>query len=151
MAFDLDEEELKATRKMNKADRDEIEVNEYVRTNAGYIAKLKQYLSNTGTYLFDDFIQEIQGDKYRCISENELEKVTAKHNKQLIELVELKDLVCFKNKLPNSLENEKMIIHIFDNDTLEEVKQAIEREEIELLEILTHEQFEQNSYKVGGE
>ena len=44
-----------------------------------------------------------------------------------------------------------MIIHIFDNDTLEEVKQAIKREEIELLEILTHEQFEQNSYKVGGE
>ena len=128
-----------------------IEVNEYVRTNTGYIAKLKQYLSNTGTYLFDDFIQEIQRNKYRCISENELEKVIVKHSKQLIDLVELKDLICFKNKLQNSLENEEMIIHIFDNDTLEEVKQAIEKGEIELLEILTHEQFEQNSYKVGGE
>ena len=42
-------------------------------------------------------------------------------------------------------------IHIFDNDTLEEVKQAIEKGEIELLEILTHEQFEANCYKVGGE
>lgn len=31
MAFDLDEEELKATRKMNKADRKDIEVGEYVR------------------------------------------------------------------------------------------------------------------------
>lgn len=31
MAFDLDEEELRATRKINKADRDKIEVNEYVR------------------------------------------------------------------------------------------------------------------------
>ena len=29
MAFDLDEDELKATRKMNKADRNEIEVGEY--------------------------------------------------------------------------------------------------------------------------
>lgn len=129
----------------------EIEVNEYIRTNTGYIAKLEQYLSNTGTYLFDDFIQEIQGDKYRCISENELEKVMVKHSKQLIDLIEVKDLVCFKNKLPNSLENEEMIIHIFDNDTLEEVKQAIEKGEIELLEILTQEQFEQNSYKAGGE
>lgn len=33
MAFDLDEEELKATRKMNKADRKDIEVGEYVRIN----------------------------------------------------------------------------------------------------------------------
>lgn len=33
MAFDLDEDELKATRKMNKADRNEIEVGEYVRIN----------------------------------------------------------------------------------------------------------------------
>lgn len=128
----------------------EIEVNEYVRTNAGYIAKLKQYLNYTGIYLFDNFIQEVQEDRYRWISEIELEKVIVKHSKQLIELVELKDLICFKNKLPNSLEIEKMIIHVFDNDTLEEVKQAIERGEIELLEILTHEQFEQNSYKLGG-
>ena len=75
----------------------------------------------------------------------------ANHDKQPIDLIEVKDLVCFKNKLQNSLENEEMIIHIFDNDTLEEVKQAIEKGEIELLEILTHEQFEANCYKVGGE
>ena len=40
MAFDLDEEELRATRKINKADRNEIEVNEYVRTNKGNIGKV---------------------------------------------------------------------------------------------------------------
>lgn len=40
MAFDLDEDELRATRKMNKADRDEIEVNEYVRTKNGVIDKV---------------------------------------------------------------------------------------------------------------
>lgn len=37
MAFDLDEDELRATRKMNKADRNEIEVGEYVRTKDGKI------------------------------------------------------------------------------------------------------------------
>lgn len=151
MAFDLDEDELRATRKMNKADRDEIEVNEYVRTKDGHIAKYIEKLAKDedvlDEMLFDNFIYE----KYKHIRYSLLKEIIVKHSKQLIDLVELKDLVCFKNKLPNSLENEKMIIHIFDNDTLEEVKQAIEREEIELLEILTHEQFEQNSYKVGGE
>lgn len=135
----------------------EIEVNEYVRTNAGYIAKLKQYLSNTGTYLFDDFIQEIQGDKYRCISENELEKVTAKHSKQPIDLIEVGDIV-----------NKELVIGIIDitNDKEEiigrklitqyrsaqftglDIKHYIYDKDIKT--ILTHEQFEQNSYKLGG-
>lgn len=90
--------------------------------------------------------------EFTCILEEyQLKDEIINHSKQLIELIEVKDLVCFKNKLQNSLENEEMIIHIFDNDTLEEVKQAIEKGEIELLEILTHEQFEANCYKVEEE
>ena len=139
MAFDLDEEELRATRKMNKADRDEIEVNEYVRTKNGVIDKVDTL------YGMIENTVHLENQKWFDT------KNIVKHSKQLIDLIELKDLVCFKNKLQNSLENEEMIIHIFDNDTLEEVKQAIERGEIELLEILTKKQFEQNSYKVGGE
>lgn len=144
MAFDLDEDELKATRKMNKADSDETEVNEYVRTDKGKITKIvgiDEFIDSTTFYETEDN----PGYMDLC------NKNIVKHSKQLIDLIEVKDLVCFKNKLQNSLENEEMIIHIFDNDTLEEVKQAIEKGEIELLEILTHEQFEKNSYKVGGE
>lgn len=126
----------------------EIEVNEYIRTNTGYIAKLEQYLSNTGTYLFDDFIQEIQGDKYRCISENELEKVMVKHSKQLIDLIENKDVL--------KVRIDKMIMVFgMDEDTSDikykELIENIENREYELLEILTREQFEQSSYKLGGE
>lgn len=113
----------------------EIEVNEYVRTKKGAVGKLIEIDKKATAYYLDCL---------KCVSLKNI----VKHSKQLIEV---KDLVCFKNKLQNSLENEEMIIHIFDNDTLEEVKQAIEKGEIELLEILTHEQFKQNSYKVGGE
>lgn len=141
-----------------------IEVNEYVRTEYG-ISKLTEIRKVDGCeeqkiYIFDDISDELwSGDLPNELWKSEIEwheeefnnKIFLKHSKQLIELIEVKDLVCFRNKLPNSLENEEMIIHIFDNDTLEEVKQAIEKGEIELLEILTHEQFEQNSYKVGGE
>lgn len=130
----------------------EIEIGEYGRSKAGFIAKLIEtekclICNNKIDYIFNDNIVETFYGPSTVICEDDLYKIK-KHSKNIMDLIEVKDLVCFKNKLPNSLENEKMIIHIFDNDTLEEVKQAIEREEIELLEILTHEQFEQNSYKI---
>ena len=72
---------------------DKIEVGEYVRTKRGYIAKFKQYLENTGTYIFDNIIQDIEGDKYKCISENELKKVMIKHSKDIIDLIKVGDYV----------------------------------------------------------
>lgn len=132
---------------------DKIEVGEYVRTKEGFIYKIEN-----GEEFYEDsvdvgigIISDVDGiwiDR-ECLDYIDKRDIV-KHSKQLIDLIEVKDLVCFKNKLQNSLENEEMIIHIFDNDTLEEVKQAIEKGEIELLEILTHEQFEDNCYKVGG-
>ena len=121
----------------------EIEVGEYVRTENGIIDKVDSlcgmientvYLKQQSLWFNMDYI--------------------VNHSKQLMELIEVKDLVCFKNKLQNSLENEEMIIHIFDNDTPEAISKntgvVIEKGKIELLEILTHEQFKKSSYKVGG-
>ena len=130
----------------------EIEVNEYVRTDKGYIAKLKQYLNCTGTYLFDDFIQEIQGDKYRCISENELEKVIIKHSKQLIDLLEVKDVIKYRiENISTTLETKGYLEGITDISDEEMLQRIKNDKNYEILEILTHEQYEQNSYKVGGE
>lgn len=123
----------------------EIEVNEHVRTKDGIIDKV--IIEYNGKCNNSNCSEKHISCKYNYYNEKDI----VNHSKQLIDLIKVKDLVCFKNKLQNSLENEEMIIHIFDNDTLEEVKQAIEKEEIKLLEILTHEQFEQSSYKVGGE
>lgn len=123
-----------------------IEVGEYVRTKKGRIDKVERFSAGLCIWCCENGMHI---DECNCVGTH-LEDIV-KHSKQPIDLIEVKDLVCFKNKLQNSLENEEMIIHIFDNDTLEEVKQAIEKGEIELLEILTHEQFEANCYKVGGE
>ena len=130
---------------------EEIKVGEYGRTNKGKIF-IFAWLANLDGKRYANKVLlgngKIFENKFYYFDDGE---EIVKHSKQLIDLIEVKDLVCFKNKLQNSLENEEMIIHIFDNDTLEEVKQAIEKGEIELLEILTHEQFETNCYKVGGE
>ena len=129
----------------------DIKVNEYVRTNAGYIAKLKQYLSNTGTYLFDDFIQEIQGDKYRCISENELEKVIVKHSKELIDLVEVGDIVNNGYRVINVInEGPCPSGKCVDIDSSKDSSECTLWEE-DIKEILTKEQYQYNCYEVGGE
>ena len=132
---------------------EEIEVNEYIRTNTGYIAKLEQYLSNIGTYLFDDFIQEIQGDKYRCISENELEKVMVKYSKQLIDLIEVGDIV--EIELSEEFVEKKdknKLIQIGDIYTKETLQKDIDNGIItRILTILSYNQYMANCYKVGGE
>ena len=130
---------------------DKIEVNDYVRTKDGKIGIFDRYSLRKENSLYKSHFNCFIKLRNRKSPLQCCEDYIANHSKQPIDLIEVKDLVCFKNKLQNSLENEEMIIHIFDNDTLEEVKQAIEKGEIELLEILTHEQFEANCYKVGGE
>lgn len=87
MAFDLDEEELRATRKMNKADRDEIEVNEYVRTRAGHIYKITNIDENGLIYW----------NKIQCgWSEQQLEVIIVKHHQNIIKLIKVRRL-CKRN------------------------------------------------------
>lgn len=134
MAFDLDEDELKATRKMNKADRNEIEVGEYVRTENGIIDKVDSlcgmientvYLKQQSLWFNMDYI--------------------VKHSKQLIGVIECEDFV-------NGME----ILHIDDNklyvewsNEFEEFTGFLKNKDIKT--ILTKEQYMANCYKVGGE
>lgn len=80
MAFDLDEDELRATRKMNKADRNEIEVNDYVRTKNGVIDKVD------ALYGMIENTVHLENQKWFDI------KNIVKHSKQLIDLVEVRRL-----------------------------------------------------------
>ena len=133
MAFDLDEEELKATRKMNKADRDEIEVNEYVRTN-----KIARVIGKD-----DD--NNILLNTQQIVTKAE-EKIV-KHSKQLIDLIEPGDYI-------NGME----VLDIYKpRDLWEPIEIRVDgrytnfilAEDIKT--ILTKEQMEANCYKVGGE
>lgn len=118
----------------------EIEVGEYVRTKRGYIAKFKQYLENTGTYMFDNVIQDIDGDKYKCISENELKKVMLKHSKNIKDLVQAGDYVNGQEVIEVREQNGKIYL------MTGYVPQRYIKDDIKL--ILTKEMYEQNLFKV---
>lgn len=123
---------------------DKIEVNEYVRTKDGHIAKYIEKLQKDEDIedgmLFDNFIYE----KHKHIRYCFLKEMMVKHSKQLINLIEIGDIV-----------NEFLVLDI---DT---VLKAGERKALdvgygnyifdaEIQTILTRESYIANCY-VGGE
>nr|DAV87196.1 MAG TPA: hypothetical protein [Caudoviricetes sp.] len=112
-----------------------IEVNEYVRTKDGKIDKL----INSNFYMSI----YVECEKGLYLIEN-----IVKHSKQLIDLIENKDIL--KVRIDKTI----MFFGIDEStsDTkYKEIIKSIENGECELLEILTHQQFEANCYKVRGE
>jgi hypothetical protein len=140
MAFDLDEDELRATRKMNKADRNEIEVNDYVRTKNGVIDKVD------ALYGMIENTVHLENQKWFDI------KNIVKHSKQLIDLIEVKDVIKYKiNNISTTLETKgyvEGIVDISDEEMLQKIKSD---KNYHILEILTKERYMTNCYKVGGE
>ena len=144
MAFDLDDEENKATRVANGASKErkeenmDIEVGEYVRTRAGHFYKITRIDENGFIYW----------NKIQCgWSMEQLKDIVVKHSKQLIDLIEVGDYV-------NGME-------VLDIYKLRDLWKPIEirvdsrytnfiiAEDIKTL--LTKESYMANCYKVGGE
>lgn len=143
MAFDLDEDELKATRKMNKADRNEIEVGEYVRINNDF----RLIALGIGKVI------GINEDSIHVKMNFELpfsfkKENIANHSKQLIDLIEVGDIVKDKyNKYEVAFVKDDKI---YCNDyNLDDSLITLREQDIKV--ILTKEQFEANCHKVGGE
>ena len=129
----------------------EIEVNEYVRTKDGIIDKA--IIEYNGKCNNSNCSEKHISCKYNYYNEKDI----AKHSKQLIDLIEVGDIV-----------NKELVIGIIDiiNDKEEiigrklitqyrsaqftglDIKHYIYDDDIKT--ILTHEQYEQNSYKLGG-
>lgn len=125
----------------------EIEENEYVRLarNQGINKIIDIYDKK---YELETDIANEWGELTCILEEYQLKDEIINHSKQLIDLIENKDVL--KVRIDKTI----MFFGI-DEDTSDikykELIENIENGEYELLEILTHEQFEANCYKVGGE
>lgn len=149
MAFDLDEDELKATRKMNKADRNEIEVNEYVRTNKGNIGQVIGIFNGHCQAKYHIQFQGKVKVKRQYLSTHTI----IKHSKQLIDLIEDKDIV--EIELSEEFvekKDKKKLIQIGDIYTKETLQKDIDNGIItRIITILSYNQYMANCYEVGGE
>lgn len=117
---------------------DVIEAGEYVRTENGKIDKV---VSNN--YYMEKYI-EAEKDFIFCNS-------IVKHSKQLIDLIEVGDIV--KYKLKNLKHTNVTTVRLVQDARSNKEKKLIDGynlEQIDILEILTKEQYNINCYKVGG-
>ena len=115
-----------------------IEVGEYIRNNK-IIAKV------IGTDDDNNILLDIQ----QILTKPE--EKTVKHSKQLIDLIEVKDVIKYRiNNISTTLETKgyiEGIVDISDEEMLQRIKND---NNYHILEILPKEQFEANCYKVGG-
>lgn len=123
----------------------DIEVNEYVRTKNKGIRKIDRIDNNKtiNKYLYFTGKEDFEGKEYGIIKTTDI----VKHSKQLIYLIENKDIL--KVRIDKTI----MFFGIDEGTSdikYKEIIKSIENGEYELLEILTHQQFESNCYKVGG-
>lgn len=118
----------------------DIEVNEYVRTKDGYIAKCIEIDTDFSVCGFDNTIRKNYGDKFDFLYLEDIAKCVAKHSKQLIDLIEVGDIVEIRTGLYSSF---KYLVENEDN--------LLPLEDWYIETILTKEQYLANCYKVGGE
>lgn len=122
----------------------DIEVNEYVRINMD-----NRNCIGIGrvTKIVNETIYVKMNNKYNLPVSFQIDKVV-NHSKRLIDLIENKDIL--------KVRTDKTIMFFGIDEGTSDIKykeiiKSSENGEYELLEILTHQQFESNCYKVGEE
>lgn len=127
--------------------KDKIEVGEYVRTQNGKIDKVERFIAGLCIWCCENGMYI---DECNCVGTH-LEDIV-KHSKQLIDLIEVKDVIKYRiDNISTTLETKgyiEGIVDISDEKMLQRIKSD---KNYHILEILTKEQFEANCYKVGGE
>lgn len=127
----------------------EIKVGEYVRlARCQGINKIID-IDEDGFLILDDNIADEYEDECCQISPQDADEEILKHSFNIKELIEDKDIIKVKTK-----ENAILMIG-FDENTMDikykEIIEEIENGKYELLEILTHEQYERNCYRLEEE
>ena len=121
---------------------EEIKVGEYVRTYNGLIGKIVQ-ITDSGNYA----IRIYNGAEYV------VRAVIVKHSKNIIDLIEVGDFVNGYKilEIADSIyENSKRILVYKNEKEKYERWIYIQQSQDDIETILTHEQYENNVYRIGG-
>ena len=122
----------------------EIKVGEFVRLarNQGINKIIDE--DDDGFLILDEMIADEYGDECFEISLQDVDSEITKHSFNITDLIEVGDIVFIQDVLNNDF------VYIYDDEMLKAVRETIE-EGLEITEVLTHELYEANAYKVKGE
>lgn len=130
-------------------DTKEIEIGNYVRTKFYGIRRVKEITLEPELDIGVAIIPEVTVywiDEYEYFTEEDI----VNHDKNLIDLIEVGDSIEFLefNNTPYTEKDKMYEMRIISISELNEIKQEIEENKIKLISILTHEQYEQNCYRL---
>lgn len=132
-----------------------LEVGMYCKTKDGIITKVDDI--DDETIYFDKDIYRFYGDSIDFLEKNNLERII-KASFDIIDLIEEGDILLlfdkeygkeYKAEVVVESENFTVVVNYEQNDLLNLEYELITNEHIELLKILTKEQFESMSYRIG--
>lgn len=139
----------------------EIEVGEYVRTETGFIRRIKSIDKTEATekcpvnmYWCNldkpiKILKECSKDTIYAIEMSDAKKL--KHFNNILDLIEVKDVIKYRiNNISTTLETKGYVEGIVDISNEEMLQRIKNDKNYEVLEILTHQQYMANCYKVGG-
>ncbi len=134
-----------------------LEVGMYCKTKDGIITKVDDI--DDETIYFDKDIYRFYGDGIDFLEKNNLERII-KASFNIIDLIEEGDILLlfdkeygkeYKAEVVVDSENFTVVVNYEQNDLLILEYELITNEHIELLKILTKEQFESMSYRIGDD
>lgn len=133
-------------------DENKIEVGEYIRTREGYLGKLIAINEQDYNYLVVDTTKQVRKDEYPPTYLYLRNEDIVKHSKNLIDLITEGDILRYKLK---GLKNEYITVvkKYYDARSNENwlLITGYKLEQVEILEILTKEQYKENCFKVVQE
>lgn len=122
-----------------------LEVGMYVRFKYG-IRKIEKIesINNQKFYCLDESYISDEPEYHYQILESE---ILGEPSHDITDLIEKDDVIAYYNKLQDV--KGLIIERVQDNDYIKRLREFVKVGTIDILQILTHEQFEQNSYKIG--
>lgn len=130
-----------------------LELNEYVRTKNGIIAKVIGVQSGgIEKYYFDKEVI----DNFKELTQIGAENVVAKHSFNIIDLIEEGDILKIKD-IPYAAEyisevcedyENNLCVSDFEVEELRPIRQYVDENKIKIIAILTKEQFKAMEYEV---
>lgn len=93
----------------------------------------------------DNDVFDIGSEKMMEIPIESVERTVKKHSKNIIDLIEVKDIIKVRNLCGDNI---TFCFEIYDEKTMMDLKLGLEDKELEILGILTREQFAQAEYKI---
>ena len=118
----------------------DIKVGEYVRTNRGYFYKIKKIRKSDVSE--EVYIVRAHGDNYNFYLRKDNIR---KHSKNIIDLIEREDII--EVYFPIKKTTIKIFMDEYFKDSM--ILQGLINGNIILKSILTHEQYNQNCYKLN--